>query len=281
MLQHTNIDRQDSVDVSPAPFTYTSTLDLAGVQIPAGSFLALKVYVTETALMPFRFHSIRPDGKVMICDARGTLVGYWQTYDSTEATQNKLKAVDGNIVVDPDETETLSYVSSVLLDMQGVLMGHIACTTQTIALVRRVVLSSLSTTFLDPQAFVFIPQCHVAMLNGYGRSFGIQSQTEDMRYHTGDLKVALSNDSQIYVSITSAAPDELEQLVITVGLSNKQETVQRWANEYGQNGICKLVVNDTSVNCIGKSIIIRAAATSNLRVVMENNKVVLRGVKNA
>lgn len=281
MLQHTNIDRQDSVDVSPAPFTYTSTLDLAGVQIPAGSFLALKVYVTETALMPFRFHSIRPDGKVMICDARGTLVGYWQTYDSTEATQNKLKAVDGGIVVDPDETETLSYVSSVLLDMQGVLMGHIACTTQTVALVRRVVLSSLSTTFLDPQAFVFLPQCHIAMLNGYGRSFGVQSQTEEIQYHTGDLRVALLDDSQIHISIEPISEDKPEELALTVNLSNKQETVQKWADQYGQNGICKLVVNNMPVNCTGKSIILRAAATSNLRVVMENNKVVLRGVKNA
>ena len=261
MLQHTNIDRQDSVDVSPAPFTYTSTLDLAGVQVPAGSFLALKVYVTETALMPFRFHSIQPDGKVMICDARGTLVGYWQTFSETE----------------PD----VDYVSSVLLDMQGVLMGHVACTTQTVALVRRVVLSSLSTTFLDPQAFVFLPQCHIAMLNGYGRSFGVQSQTSDIQYHTGDLRIALLDDSQLHISIEPLSENKPEELALTVNLSNKPETVQKWADQYGQNGICKLVVNNIPVNCIGKSIIIRAAATSNLRVVMENSKVVLRGVKNA
>lgn len=255
MLQHSNIDRQNSVEVSPAPFTYTSTLDMAGAQIPAGGFLALRVYVTENYLMPFRFHSIRPDGKVMICDARGSIVGYWQTFSETE----------------PD----VDYVSSVLLDMQGVLMGHVACTLQTISLIRRVVLSSLETVFLDPKAFVFLPQCHISMLSGYGRSFGVQSQSDDITYHTGDMEIALLGGaaSQTQVAVNGGT--------LTVGLSNKLVTIQKRADESGQNGICNLVVNGQTVSCAGKSIIIKAAAASNLRVVMENNKVVLRGVNNA
>lgn len=258
MLQHSNIDRQNSVEVSPAPFTYTSTLDMAGAQIPAGSFLSLKIYVTENYLMPFRFHSIRPDGKVMICDARGSIVGYWQTFSETE----------------PD----VDYVSSVLLDMQGVLMGHVACTSQTISLIRRVVLSSLDTVFLDPKAFVFLPQCHIAVLSGYGRSFGIQSQDNAMEYHTGDMEIALlgGTASQAQVEITGGT-----KTVLSVSLSNKLETVQKRADEHGQNGICNLIVNGQTVGCAGKSIIVKSAATSNLRVVMENNKVVLRGVNNA
>lgn len=251
MMQHTNIDRQADVEVSPAPFTYTSTLTMAGIGIPAGSFLALKVYVGENAVMPYRFHSVQPDGKVMLCDARGVLVGYWQTYKETA----------------PD-TE---YVSSVLVDMRGVLMGHIACTLQALNLIRRVVTSSLDTVFLDPNAFVLLPQCHTAILDGFGRSIGIQSQSDSMSYHTGDIDIVGQTSSDSCVWLTGGT-------VLSVSLTNTKATLDKRA---GDNGLCELVVNGDTVNCVDKSILIKAETLSNLRVVMENNRIVLRGVLNA
>lgn len=248
MLLHTNIDRQNSVEVSPAPFTYTSTLNMAGMQIPAGSFLALKVYVSENMLMPFRFHSVRPDGKVMICDQRGALAGYWQTFMES----------DGEA----------AYISSILVDMQGVIMGHIACTRQTIDLIRRVVGSSLDTIFLDPNAFVFLPQCHVAMLEGYGKSIGIQSQTDDMQYHTGDLALAVVGGLARYSMNDS----------VSLSISNSKERLEQRAS---RNGIRNLIVNGHTVCCEDKSIVLKAVVESNLRVLMENNRIVLRGVLNA
>ena len=249
MIQHSNIDRADSVAVSPAPFTYTSTLKLGSVTIPAGSFLTLKVFVSESFIMPYRFHSVRQDGKVMICDSKGSLVGYWPTFDTTE----------------PD----VEFISSVLVDMQGVLMGHIACTLQTMDLIRSVVNSSLDTVYLDPAAFVFLPQCHTAMLSGYGRSFGIQSQSSEMEYHTGDLSIAASNSCVILGS--TADP-------VGIDLSNSKTRLDALV---GADGLCNIVVNGSTYNCIGKSIIIKAGIQSNLRVAMENNQIMLRGVLNA
>ena len=249
MIQHSNIDRADSVAVSPAPFTYTSTLKLGNVTIPAGSFLTLKVFASESFVMPYRFHSVRQDGKVMICDSRGSLVGYWPTFSETE----------------PD----VEFISSVLVDMQGVLMGHIACTLQTVDLIRGVVNSSLDTVYLDPSAFVFLPQCHTAMLSGYGRSFGIQSQSSEMSYHTGDLKIA-ADDSCVILGST-ANP-------VNIDLSNSKTRLEKLVEA---DGLCTLVVGGTPYSCIGKSIIIKAGVQSNLRVAMENNQIMLRGVLNA
>ena len=47
MLTHNNIDRQNSVEVSPAPFVYGSTLQMGNVTLPAGGFLSLKVHVNQ------------------------------------------------------------------------------------------------------------------------------------------------------------------------------------------------------------------------------------------
>ena len=266
MVYHNNIDRHDSVVVSPAPFVYGSTLQIGDVTLPAGGFLALKVYVNQNNLMPYRFHSIQPDGKVIICDRTGSLVGYWQTYDSTEADS--------------------SYVSSVLLDMQGALMGHIACTVAVMDLIRRVVVSNTETVFLAPNAFEFLPQCHIAMLEGYAKSFGIQSQNNEIEYHTGNLILNMTNaaDSCVWMGGYMIGEGETAITVtddrdIPVNLTNTQETLEDLADS---NGICYVQANTEQVLPIaGKSLVVKAALMSNLRVLMVDNKLVLRGVLNA
>lgn len=270
MLTHNNIDRQNSVEVSPAPFVYGSTLQMGDVTLPAGGFLSLKVHVNQSFLMPYRFHSVRPDGKVMIADRRGTLVGYWQTFDNTE----------------PE----IEYVSSLLVDMQGVMIGHVACTVAVMDLIRRVVVSNTETVFLAPNAFEFLPQCHIAMLEGYAKSFGIQSQNNEMEYHTGNLILDMTgspsscvwmggytitvNGKEVYI------PDDRD---IPVNLTNTKDQLERRAED---NGICNIqvtagTVSDQAVPVAGKSIVVKAAMMSNLRVLMEDGKLVLRGVLNA
>ena len=252
MLYHNNIDRQDSVEVSPAPFVYGSTLQMGDVTLPAGGFLSLRVHVGQSNLMPYRFHSVQPDGKVIIADRRGTLVGYWQTFDNTDAE--------------------ISYVSSVLVDMQGALMGHVACTVAVLDLIRRVVVSNTETVFLAPNAFEFLPQCHIAMLEGYAKTFGIQSQNDAIEYHTGNLVLSMTNTDTDCVWMEGDSD-------IPVNLTNTRETLE---NEAESNGICSVQLNGGTVYPIdGKSIVVKAALMSNLRVVLENNKLVLRGVLNA
>lgn len=251
MLNHNNIDRQASADVSPAPFTYNSTMRIGDVVFPAGSFLTLKVNVGPNNLMPYRFHSVQPDGKVIICDRRGVLVGYWQLFSRTEANTN--------------------YVSSVLLDMQGALMGHIACTVQAVNLMSSIAANTLETIFLDADAFEFLPQCHIAMLDGFAKTIGIQSQNNNMEYHTGNLVIDMNNseDSCVYMGINGDIP---------VNLTNTKTTLEGRST---RNGICSLLVNGATYSCAGHNIILKAAMASNLRVVMEDNKIVLRGVLNA
>jgi len=251
MLNHNNIDRQDSADISPAPFTYNSTMRIGDVVFPAGSFLTLKVNVGPNNLMPFRFHSVQRDGKVVICDRRGSLVGYWQTFRLTDAN--------------------VAYVSSVLLDMDGALMGHIACTVQAVNLMSSIAANTLETIFLDADAFEFLPQCHIAMLDGFAKTIGIQSQNNDMEYHTGDLHLDMSNSEDHCVWMGDNGD-------IPVNLTNTKATLE---DRSTRNGICYLVVNDATYSCAGHNIILKAAMESNLRVVLEDNKIVLRGVLNA
>lgn len=255
MLTHTNIDRRDSVVVSKAPFTYESTLELNGAILPAGSFVAIKVYVENGFRMPFRFHSIQPDGKLWLCDADGQLVCYWQTYEGTE----EIASADR------------PYISSLLLKSDGVIAGFISCTHTVVSLIRNIVETTLEPLPLPVVAFVLIPQCHVAMIEGCGRSFGIGSQDQPTVYTTSDLYLSGGTNEMIILGGTES---------IQVNVTNDSAQILAIAVP---NGICNIKVDSElkAVDVIGKSLIIKAQPESNLRVVKEDGTLRFIGVLNA
>jgi len=252
MLQHSNIDRADSVQVSKAPFTYDSTLDMAGNLIPSGGFLSLKIYVEGISRVPFRFHSIQPDGRVFICDSSGTIRAYWQTYATTEPNT--------------------SYISSLLFNMNGVIAGHIACTQEVMAIIRHVIDTNTTAYFFPANAFVFIPQCHVSMLEGKGRVFELNSQNVVLETDTGDVHLVIGSTASCVIP-TVPAPDG-----ISISLSNTVDTIQ---SEAPQNGLCMVAVNGTTYCCADSSIIFKAKTLSNLRVIKEQGSVTFKGVLDA
>lgn len=252
MLSHTNIDRQDSQQVSNAPFTFTSTLKLQESILPTGSFISLKVYVEEDYKVPFRFHSIRPDGKLVICDAVGTPVITWQTFAATRERLNERP-----------------YVSSLLYNMNGVIAGHVSCTHTAIAVIRNVVESITVPYLLDAGAFVLIPQCHVAMLKGQCRAIR-QIDDNSSRDTTGDLELSFgTTDDCLYAT---------ENDKIILAMVNTEDKTMKMLTP---NGLCNLVVNGNTHGVIGKSIIIKSKLESNLRVTKGNGRLLLKGVQSA
>lgn len=250
MLAHSNIDRLDSVQVSKAPFTYESTLNMAGNIVPSGSILSLKVYTEYNDSVPFRFHSIKPDGRLAICDKYGAIVAYWQTYATTEPG-----------------TE---FVSSLLYNPNGVIAGHISCDTTLVNIIRNVVDSLSEDYFFPADAFVLIPQCHVAMLTGKGRSIRVISQGQRIADMTGSFALQVSGCV-------------LKNGNISLSITNTANTIKENAPH---NGLCKIQVPGQQVcDCGDCSVIIKAGSEddyiSNLRVVRENGSIVFKGVLDA
>jgi len=252
MLTHTNIDRSDAAQVSKAPFTYESTMLLDGNLIPSGSFVALKVYVYGSMSVPFRMHSIRQDGKVVFCDATGALAVYWQTYPQTEE-------------IAPND---VPYVSSLLFDDRGIIAGSVTCTHTVMSVIRGIIDSNTETFFVPSDAFILIPQCHVAMLEGHARSFGISNQAAATTYITSDLHLTCDNEMLI-----SGSTDSLQ-----LSLTNTADAIRAAAPT---NGICGVVINGQTYCCADSSIILKSSICSNLRVIKENQSITLRGVLNA
>lgn len=252
MLQHSNIDRADSIQVSKAPFTYESTMEMAGNLIPAGSIISLKVYVEGNARVPFRLHSIQPDGRVLICDSDGTIRAYWQTYETTE----------------PDT----DIVSSLLFNPNGIVAGHIACTQTVLSIIRQVVETNTSAYFLPSNAFVLIPQCHVSMLEGRGRVFGINSQGNEIATLNGNVTLVIGSTASCVLSTDETATD------ISVSLTNTAETIRA---EAPMNGLCMVVVKGETYCCADSSLIFKAKTLSDLRVVKEAGGIRFKGVLDA
>ena len=219
MLIHSNVDRTASAAVSKAPFTFDSTLELAGARIPEDAILSIKVYVEENALAPFRIHSITTDGRVVFCDANGIPVLFWQTYEETDALESGL-------------------VSSLLYNYNGVIAGHIVCKDTVIYLIRSLVASTTTSIPVSANAFVLIPQCHVAMLSGCCRSICINSLGNE-EYHTGNitLTVAATQEDEPSVLMQTDTQDCI------LSISDSFESV---CKQYHSNGICGVEVSGTT-----------------------------------
>lgn len=256
MLTHSNIDRSNSVEVSPAPFTYDSTRSLNGVEITPGSFISFKVYITETLRAPVRLHSITPDGYVNICDSTGRVFAAWMIYPTTEASTD----------------QSGPYVSSLLFDLHQVIAGHVCCTREVIDSIRNVMLTLTAPLILPANAFVLIPQCHVPMMAGQARSFLVNDT-----YITSDLNIHAFPENEAATSTVGVITDYSGE-VLTVSLVN---TVEEVCKALSYNTLCSIVVNGSTINCIDKDIIIKATLTSNLRVLKESGTLMLQGAADA
>ena len=257
MLNHSNIDRSNSVETSPAPFTYTSSMKIGKVTLPSDAFISIKLYVEGTYKVPYRLHSIQPDGRINFCDATGQIRVYWQTYPTTEALSE----------------QTGPYVSSLLFNNYNMIAGHICCTRLTVDILRTIIDSLQADMLLPADAFVLIPQCHIPMLKGQARSISINGT-----YMTSDviLKSEAAEESDGVIT-------NIEGGTVQVSLTNTKTEIENASN---YNTLCRVAVknkneNETVYDCDALDIIIKAAVESNLRVTREDGKIVLKGVADA
>lgn len=263
-----NIDRVDARQISKAPFTYESTMELGGSELPAGSFISLRVYAEDMSRVPFRFHSLMQDGRVAICDADGNIVAYWHTFQTTKGTVDKNK-----------------YISSLLVNTNGVIAGHIGCTQTAMAIIRSVIANNSDTVFLPADAFVFLPQCHVSMISGSGRVFNVQKIDGSIGQYTANMTLTAApvEDEKEQMVIISVTPGE-DFNVTHVDLINTETAITK---RLVANGICTVKVDGETVwehtQNEGKNtnIIIKSGVLSNLRVSKSANTLTLTGVNNA
>jgi len=258
MLNHSNIDRSNSVETSPAPFTYESSMRMGSVTLPSDAFISIKVYVEGTYRVPYRIHSIQPDGRINFCDATGQIRVYWQTYPTTE----------------PLSAQTGTYISSLLFNQYSIICGHICCPRTTLDTIRGVIESLQETMLLPADAFVLIPQCHIPLLKGQARSISVNGT-----YLTGNVVLKAEGIVGTQGVVTAYTDD-----VLQVSLINTAEEI---AKRMEFNTLCAVAIknkNDaqiTGCTCYGKDIIIKSAIESNLRVTREDGKIVLKGVADA
>lgn len=256
MLTHYNIERSNSQKESKAPFTFESTLDINGQKMPQGSFLSIKVYVDGSFTLPIRFYCLRQTGELVFCDSNGSIVALWKTHPITD--------------------EDTKWITSVLVNEAGVIAGTIATTKQALDIIRGVVNSHTSDFYFPSNAFILMPQCHVAMLAGSAKAIVVTDRDGVRHTFTSDITVQPVADE-----------DEPEAMVFCINgcsynLRNKYSTVLK---RLKHNGICNIVINGSTVDCSQSKLIIKAKMTtedaSNLRVTHNSDGLVLKGVKDA
>lgn len=253
MLTHLNIEIPNSQKESKAPFTFESTLEINGQKMPQGSFLSVKVYVDGSVVLPVRLYCIRQSGEVVFCDNRGTIVALWKTHPVTD--------------------KGIKFVTSVLVNENGVLSGPIACTKQAVDIIRGVINSRSSDFYLPSNAFVLIPQCHVAMMPGSVKAISVTDRSGIKHTFTSDIELDPIGGEEDHTA-----------MIYGNGKSyNLRNTYDAVIARTKKNGICNIVIDGSTVDCSKSRLIIKAEMTpdraSNLRVVQEQGKLVLKGVK--
>lgn len=252
MLTHYNIERSNSQQESKAPFTFESTLVIDGQKMPQGSFLSIKVYVDSSFVLPVRFYSLRQSGELVLCDNNGAIVALWRTHAITD-------------------TDT-KWVTSILVNEAGSVAGTIAATKQALDMLRGVINGRTSDYYFPSNAFVLIPQCYVAMLAGAAKAIIVTDLEGVSHIFTSDITIKPQTDNDPEAMIFYVAGG-------MYNLRNKYSTVLK---RLKRNGICNIVIDGSTVDCSQSKLIIKAKMTtedaSNLRVVHEQNSLVLRGV---
>ena len=253
MITH-NVDITDRQKESKSPFAYESTLKLPdGVMLSGefpGGFISVKVYVNEKLSLPVRMDCLTPDKRVIFSDRNGNTVAYWQLYE---------------------DSDQVPFVSSVLLNENGVIVGHVVCRTETVDILCGVMKNITQNLYLDSDAFILMPQCHVATLLGSSRSFGFR--------HDGQMDIRTSNIT-LEPSYTGAAvPGAVWKDTVRYDLRFDLKNTAYWDDTNSTpDSISQVIVNGTTYWTGNTSLLLKAGVQSNLRLTQQGKTITLRGV---
>lgn len=253
MITH-NMDITDRQKESKSPFAYESTLKLPdGVMFSGefpGGFLSIKVYVNEKTALPVRMDCLTPDKKVWFRDRNGNSVAYWQLYA---------------------DTEQLPFVSSVLLNSNGVISGQIVCRPETVDVLCGVMTGLTQNLYLDPDAFILMPQCNVATLLGASRSFGFRND--------GQLTIRTADTTLLPAYTGTPGDGAVWKHVNDNKLRFDLKNTAAWdESNTTPDSISQVIVNGSTYWTGNTSLLLKAGIQSNLRLIQQRKNITLRGV---
>lgn len=246
MLLHSNIDKQDASQNTKAPFEFESTMTVANVVLPLDSFSSAQIRCIEGIQPPA--HISRVSGTtdtviVTIADTNDIVIGHCSY--SAESLYALVKTSD------------------------GIPRGLLGISSDAFNILKNILKQTSFSINVDRNAFVFLPQCHVATMDGMCRIVRI-------------------ND--IPVSTVDIGKDPESSLVHLEEIHRGTESP--WAYRYSlydngplkivslPKGIQTVVVNNKEFSAIGKHLLIKAGKTSNLRV-LTDSAITLKGVTDA
>lgn len=223
-------------------------LSLGSSTLTPGAFLSIKVHLTEVMTAPARLNKITTE-YIEFTDGQGTLIG-----------RVKLNSIPKTFVSD---TTAYPYLSSCIFNDNNVIMGHITTlrTTPMELLNAAKLAGGTFTPAVDD--FLLMPHCHVA-------SF------------TGSIRAIKVNDTISTSSVVLSAPAAYMRMQThkdPVGNYIRLDIAKPIVQEGKPNGITKVVVGKgDALDVAGKHLIFRATELSNLRVTLEDNAIMLKGV---
>lgn len=251
MLQHTNIDRTDAARDTKAPFMGHCALSLGSSTLTPGAFLSIKVYLTEGMTAPARLNKITTD-YIEFADGQGNRIG-----------RVKLSSIHKIFVTD---ITAYPYLSSCIFNDNNVIMGHITTllTTPMELLNAAKLAGGAFTPVVDD--FLLMPHCHVASFTGSTRAIKVND--------TISTSPVLLRTPNKYMCMSRIRPSAEYS-----GNYIRFDIAKPIIQEGKPNGITKVVINeDPAIDAAGKHLIFRATELSNLRVTLEDNAIMLKGV---
>lgn len=252
MLQHTNIDRTDAARDTKAPFMGHCALSLGSSTLTPDAFLSIKVYLTEGMTAPARLNKITTD-YIEFTDGQGTLIG-----------RVTLNSIPKTFVSD---TTAYPYLSSCIFNDNNVIMGHITTVRTTPMELLNAAKLAGGTFTPGVDDFLLMPHCHVASFTGSARAIKINDTISTS-------PVVLSAPDKYMRMVPKAAPP-----TGSYGNYIRFDIAKPIVQEGKPHGITKVAINgDTPLDVYGKHLIFRATELSNLRVTLEDNAIVLKGV---
>ena len=163
MLQ-SNLDVTDAALNTKAPFRWDCPLELGSETLPMGSFVGIKVYITEDMLPPVRIHRITTTA-VEFYDAKGSYVG---------------------------SIELPAYIGAAtgfILNKNGIISGHFSCVPEALTILRQAAIDAGGVYHTKPKDFVLLPQCHAQSMEGCARAIQLGStvHTTNSTLYAGQL----------------------------------------------------------------------------------------------
>lgn len=248
MLIHSNIDKHEASKNTKAPFMGHCDLDLGGYSMTPNSFLSVKIYMSEGLVPPARIDTITTD-RINFTDSSGTFIGSVFLPDES-----------GNIY---KHNSGYPYLSTYIFNDNKVVVGHVTTLQSTPLELQNAAKVAGGTFKTGVNDFLLLPQCHAASFNGCMRAIAVNKGVT-----TFPTEITCS---QYNIAVKATLLSQL-QIDICKKITQKGQSHGIRKISVGSGDACK------SYNVDGKHLVFRATTLSNLRVLVDDKDILLKGV---